>query len=496
MRKFLAISTFRHEIYLEPRPDIKASPQMHCSTGPRSGTLHKSRRTTPVNICMLDLWVVRYRNGIGAKNHELALVYPSSGISEVNYIFGSRTAHSSVQLLQKTSIFVDKTTIEKRMYNFVFHRDIQAVKAAAFLTLNSQVCSHHLYLMSSVLTSRNLVSFLCQRLNLQTFFAGVEQLALSTILLIPRRLTNTSANAAVDAGTSVNAATDTAVNAAADANTSVNAAADAAATDAAVNAAADANTSVNAATDAAATDAAVNAAADANTSVNAATDANTSVNAAANAAEMPDIVDANIAVNADKIEAFKQTYKRTSGTKKHVVRAFDQWKIKAEDCFTDIYSSNALDKLENVIVIDASDPNKVNDINALLKKKNLGPLSEIQIQQSVHYGMYDANGKLVTVMTTTQAYVKTYSKVVIMVDWLIGIDDTHNASYMVDGLKDYVGQKELRSYVCTQSWNNRKATRFWTGKLTQSNYACVLVGLFYIFNEDFRIYQDVTCMCT
>jgi hypothetical protein len=432
---------------------------------------------------MLNLWVVRYRDGIGAKNHELALVYPSSDISEVNYIFGSRTAHSSVQLLHKTSILVDKTTIERRMYNFVFHRDIQAVKAAAFLTLNSQVCSHHLYLMSSVLTSRNLVSFLCQRLNLQTFFAGVEQLAL-TILLMPRRLTNISVNAAADA-TATDAGTT-------DANTSVNAAADAAATDAGTT---DANTSVNAGT----TDAGTT---DANTSVNAGTtdagttDANTSVNAAADAAEMPDIVDANIAVNSDKIEAFKQTYKRTSGTKKDVVRAFDEWDIKAEDCFTDIYSSNALHKLENVIVIDATDPNNVNDINALLKKKNLGPLSEIQIQQSVHYGIYGAKGKLVTVMTTTQAYVKTHSKVVIMVDWLIGIDDMHNASYMVDGLKDYVGKKELRSYVCTQSSNNRKATRFWSGKLTQSNYARVLIGLFYIFNEDFRIYQDVNCMCS
>jgi hypothetical protein len=114
----------------------------------------------------------------------------------------------------------------------------------------------------------------------------------------------------------------------------------------------------------------------------------------------------------------------------------------------------------------------------------------------VHYGIYGAKGKLVTVMTTTQAYVKTHSKVVIMVDWLIGIDDMHNASYMVDGLKDYVGKKELRSYVCTQSSNNRKATRFWSGKLTQSNYARVLIGLFYIFNEDFRIYQDVNCMCS
>ena len=103
---------------------------------------------------MLVLWVVRYKTGIGPKNHELALVYPSSDLLEVHYLFGDRAYVSSVEQLHKTCICVDKNMLDKVMYKFVFDRDIEAVKAAAFRILPSQVHSlpNHLYLMSSVLT--------------------------------------------------------------------------------------------------------------------------------------------------------------------------------------------------------------------------------------------------------------------------------------------------------------------------------------------------------
>ena len=102
---------------------------------------------------MLSLWVVRYQTGIGPRNHELALVY-SSDLLEVHYLFGDRAYISSVVQLHKTCIILDKNMLDKVMYKFVFDRDIEAVKAAAFRTLPSQVHSlpNHLYIMSSVLT--------------------------------------------------------------------------------------------------------------------------------------------------------------------------------------------------------------------------------------------------------------------------------------------------------------------------------------------------------
>ena len=36
---------------------------------------------------MRALWIVRYNTGIGPKNHELALVYPSPDTSVVKYLF-------------------------------------------------------------------------------------------------------------------------------------------------------------------------------------------------------------------------------------------------------------------------------------------------------------------------------------------------------------------------------------------------------------------------
>ena len=56
---------------------------------------------------MFGLWVVCYNSGIGLQNHELALVSPVPD-SEVHYLFGTRTYQSSVQDLQKKSIYVDK----------------------------------------------------------------------------------------------------------------------------------------------------------------------------------------------------------------------------------------------------------------------------------------------------------------------------------------------------------------------------------------------------
>lgn len=202
-----------------------------------------------------------------------------------------------------------------------------------------------------------------------------------------------------------------------------------------------------------------------------------------------------------EIDVFKGKYKRTTGAKKDVVRAFERWNITENDRITRIIQLNALDKLPGVHVIDASNPDHAREINALLKKKNLGPLSHIQIDQSVHYGMYDGADKLVTVMSTTHGCVGSYFKVIIMIEWIVGVDNEHNASYLVEGLKNFIAKKNskshlLKSYLCTQCWDNRKALKFWNGKLTQSNYSSVLIGLFYVFNEDFKIYEDARSMCS
>lgn len=198
------------------------------------------------------------------------------------------------------------------------------------------------------------------------------------------------------------------------------------------------------------------------------------------------------------VSEFMERYKRATGNRKQVVRAFHAFGVT--DSGPRIVEFKKLDLLRHtkrVFRLDACDEATLHAMNALLNKKNLASMTQFQIDHGVHYGMYDDSGTLVTFMCIlTGLYAKNaMQKIAVSVDWLVGIDCVHNSSYMINALKTAVGKK-AGSSVFTQCINRTVALKFWGGRLTRSSYANVLVGLFHLCNSEYVIYLDSVNMMT
>lgn len=183
---------------------------------------------------------------------------------------------------------------------------------------------------------------------------------------------------------------------------------------------------------------------------------------------------------------FIEKYKRTAGQKKLICRAMQQL-----PCHTFMLTGFSKKTVPNIgQILDVCDHNVVNLIDQLLSRKNLGPLTNLQIQYGVHYGIFE-NGSLVTYMSTLTGMIGTPLKVAVSVEWIIGIDENHNASRMVEILKRHTAKRKQQSYVFTQVSSKRPAIQFWRGRLSHSDWGNVLVGIFHIYNQDYRIYEDI-----
>ena len=90
---------------------------------------------------------------------------------------------------------------------------------------------------------------------------------------------------------------------------------------------------------------------------------------------------------SENVSAFIERFKRSAGVKKTVCRALQNLPCRHMQVIG--FSKK---KLPHVgIALSLSDNSVRLQINKLLAKKNLAPITEFQIQHSVAYGRYDSN---------------------------------------------------------------------------------------------------------
>ena len=187
----------------------------------------------------------------------------------------------------------------------------------------------------------------------------------------------------------------------------------------------------------------------------------------------------------DDVVAFMEKYKRTAGQKKQIVRALT---VLPCEGLRVVGISKATHAGVGVI-LNLDDANICSEINSLLAKRNLGPMTEFQTAHSVAYGAYGEKG-LDTVMITTTGMIGSSLKVCTQIDWIASVaTSNHMASDMVERLKSIIVRRRQKSYVITQCDMRASARNFWKGRLTQSSWADVFVGLMHIYDERIQIYE-------
>ena len=85
-------------------------------------------------------------------------------------------------------------------------------------------------------------------------------------------------------------------------------------------------------------------------------------------------------------------------------------------------------------------------------------------------------------------------RIAISVDWVADLTHQHIVFTIVEKLKRVAFNRTQHSYVFTQCSRKRQAMQFWPGRLTTSKMANILVGIFHLYDPDYRIYEDVTNM--
>lgn len=189
------------------------------------------------------------------------------------------------------------------------------------------------------------------------------------------------------------------------------------------------------------------------------------------------------------ISEFIEQYKRSAGAKKLVCRALQT--LPCRNLQVIGFTQKIMPHVGHVLSL--SDEDNQEEINTLLAKKNLAPLTDFQVRTSVAYGQYDANGALSTVIVTTTAFINTHVSTCVHIDWAASL--TKNEAYtMVETIKRQVLRRRHKSYVITQCLNKDSAKSFWKGRLTKTSWARVFVGLIHIYDNDFMIYNDAEPM--
>ena len=213
----------------------------------------------------------------------------------------------------------------------------------------------------------------------------------------------------------------------------------------------------------------------------------------------------NEGVKETPVADFIEKYKRTTGNRKTVVTCFLSHNPPITDESSRIIGFKKLDLLKSmrgVRRLDLSDKVTLTQCDKLLDKWYLGPVTGFQIENDVHYGVYDSDNNLVTYMSIlTGVYDRSPrpKKIAVSVDWIVDANpgkSEHIASSMVEYLKNEVGKYNW-SDVFTQCADKIKAKRFWSGKLSNGKLkANILVGFFHLCSDQYTIYLDSINMCT
>ena len=194
-----------------------------------------------------------------------------------------------------------------------------------------------------------------------------------------------------------------------------------------------------------------------------------------------------------RVSSFVATHEFGSHEFKAVANAFKAWGVAESPWRVTRWGKPVLFK--SCTARHGVDSQTRSEINTFLAQRKLGELSDLQAKHGGHYLVYE-NGSLSTYMCTLTAEFKTNFKIAVSVEWLASAsNNSHTASILVEELKAEVLKRAQKSWVVTQALTQRKAFRWWQGKLTISTYAYALVGLMHVFDENYIIQSDCRPMC-
>ena len=144
---------------------------------------------------------------------------------------------------------------------------------------------------------------------------------------------------------------------------------------------------------------------------------------------------------------FQERFKRTTGNKKMILECFRKYEPPITDETPRIIGFKPLDLLKDMAGVhrlDLDDPDTLLKCNKLLEKWRLAPVTPFQIENDVHYGVYDSDGNLLTyIAILTGVYDRSPcpKRIAVSVDWIVDSNpgkSDHKATLMVDYLKEKV----------------------------------------------------------
>ena len=204
--------------------------------------------------------------------------------------------------------------------------------------------------------------------------------------------------------------------------------------------------------------------------------------------EHPRTVRAANIISLEDREIFIESFKRTHGRKKKIAEAFA--KLPHDKVHVSGFQKT---KFKGVGVwINLGNFDMQQQVNKLLEKKNLGPLTEFQLEKSVAYGKWK-NHNLEAVVVVTTAQIGNPFKIAVQIEWLVSLAD-NEGSRMIEMLKHRVAQRSQKSFIFTQCAAKGSAIKFWRGRMGKSSWAHIFVGLFNIFDDRCLIYEDAEPM--
>lgn len=154
--------------------------------------------------------------------------------------------------------------------------------------------------------------------------------------------------------------------------------------------------------------------------------------------------------------------------------------------------------LESAALLDIHDRSTIIAVNKLLKKREIVQPGAYQKRHGFFYGVYKGKA-LISVMCIIIAKLNyTPGMITIIVELLASDDDfiesAHCAFSMVEEIKRIVKNQRCPSYVVAQASTKDNAIGFWKGRLTYSSWANIYIGLLYLYDANYIIYEDVNNM--
>jgi hypothetical protein len=120
------------------------------------------------------------------------------------------------------------------------------------------------------------------------------------------------------------------------------------------------------------------------------------------------------------------------------------------------------------------------------------PFTRFAKSVSKFYGKYEADRLVSAIVLTVAKLNNVPGSLAVCVDYAVSIDKHHAMSQAVKSIKEHLHKGKTPCAVFAQvAVNSESAFSFWSGALSQTRRASVLVSFFHIFDRGFYISPDV-----